>query len=288
MLRVPGDLPPEDGAAGAHGVAHGGDALQGQAQGFAGLRRAVGEREPRHLSLAGRHASLPARHLWTPNLCTGSLASTSLPGCIPGWSPSMEGRLCIPVADHTGSSWVLGCVVTWALFVVLLLLPAVHAEERPAEPHDQAARSPQAPRSKCWLGLGPVGLRWPGWTEALWFLPVVGSGGPWGSQADLPCPHLALVPLPIPPACSAPPAPSASSLGLSCSCMRPSSTAGRSCLCARSVGTGPRAATGCRCTSRPSTGVAGSHHTAAGSWGGQRPRSRWYAFMRAQEAHSAS
>lgn len=31
MLRVPGDLPPEDGAATAHGVPHRGDALQGLA-----------------------------------------------------------------------------------------------------------------------------------------------------------------------------------------------------------------------------------------------------------------
>ena len=53
MLRMPGDLPTEDGAALAHGVSHRGDALQ-----------------------------------------------------------------------------------------VFLLLPAVHAEERLAEPHDQAARSP--------------------------------------------------------------------------------------------------------------------------------------------------
>ncbi|XP_012920652.1 telomere zinc finger-associated protein isoform X6 [Heterocephalus glaber] len=62
---------------------------------------------------------------------------------------------------------------------------------------------------------------------------------------------------------SAPPAPSASCPGLSYSCMRPSSTAGRNCLCARSAGTGPRAATGCRCTSRPSTGTSG--HTCASS-----------------------
>lgn len=32
VLRVPGDLPPEDGAAGAHGVSHRGNALQGQAR----------------------------------------------------------------------------------------------------------------------------------------------------------------------------------------------------------------------------------------------------------------
>ena len=32
VLCVPGDVPPEDGAAGAHGVPHGGDALQGQAR----------------------------------------------------------------------------------------------------------------------------------------------------------------------------------------------------------------------------------------------------------------
>lgn len=30
MLRVPGDVPPEDGAAGAHGVTHWGNALQGR------------------------------------------------------------------------------------------------------------------------------------------------------------------------------------------------------------------------------------------------------------------
>lgn len=36
MLRMPGDLPPEDGAAGAHGVSHRGDALQGQACLFQG------------------------------------------------------------------------------------------------------------------------------------------------------------------------------------------------------------------------------------------------------------
>lgn len=32
MLRMPGDLPAEDGAAGAHGVSHRGNALQGQAR----------------------------------------------------------------------------------------------------------------------------------------------------------------------------------------------------------------------------------------------------------------
>lgn len=33
MLRVPGDIPPEDGAAGAHGVTHWGNALQGRSAG---------------------------------------------------------------------------------------------------------------------------------------------------------------------------------------------------------------------------------------------------------------
>lgn len=33
MLRVPGDIPPEDGAAGAHGVTHWRNALQGRPAG---------------------------------------------------------------------------------------------------------------------------------------------------------------------------------------------------------------------------------------------------------------
>ena len=63
------------------------------------------------------------------------------------------------------------------------------------------------------------------------------------------------LPLPAWSACSAPPVPSASCLGQSCSCMKLSSTVVRSCLCVRSVGTGPRAGMACRCTSRPSTGA---------------------------------
>lgn len=57
MLRMPGDLPPEDGAAGAHGVSHRGDALQGQA----------------HLS--------QGHGLWGEGVCS------CLTGVVPGTSP---------------------------------------------------------------------------------------------------------------------------------------------------------------------------------------------------------
>lgn len=58
------------------------------------------------------------------------------------------------------------------------------------------------------------------------------------------------------PACSVPLVPSASCLGRNSNYTRLLSTVGKSCLCVRSVGTGPRAAMGCRCTSRPSTGMS--------------------------------
>lgn len=79
----------------------------------------------------------------------------------------------------------------------------------------------------------------------------------WGScgcRTAPPWPHLDH-PLPVSSICSAPLVPSASCLGQSYSCTRLLSIAERSSSCVRSVGTGPRAATGCRCTSRPSTGM---------------------------------
>lgn len=45
--------------------------------------------------------------------------------------------------------WVLASSGDWACFPVLLLPSAVHAEEGLAEPHDQAAWSPQAPCCEC-------------------------------------------------------------------------------------------------------------------------------------------
>ncbi|XP_029395776.1 telomere zinc finger-associated protein isoform X1 [Mus pahari] len=81
-----------------------------------------------------------------------------------------------------------------------------------------------------------------------------GSGGSGTAQS---CPHLDALPLPVSPTCSAPLVPSASCLGRSYSCTRLLSIVEKSSLCVRSVGTGPRAATGCRCTSRPSTGMKG-------------------------------
>lgn len=65
-------------------------------------------------------------------------------------SPSISGWG-VPSGAHIGQGW-LGCrlaQVPVACFPVLLLLPAVHAKEGLAEPHDQAARSAQAPRCKC-------------------------------------------------------------------------------------------------------------------------------------------
>lgn len=137
---------------------------------------------------------------------------------------------------------------------VLLLLPAVHAEEGPAEPHDQAARSPQAPCGKrqamprveagpaAMLGASPG--RQCGWSRAGRLCGFPGQGLQ-GCSSLWPCLPLSL---------SVPPVPSASCPGRSCSCTRRSSTVGRSCLCARSAGTGHRAGMACRCTSRPSTG----------------------------------
>lgn len=149
---------------------------------------------------------------------------------------------------------------------MFLLLPAVHAEEGLAEPHDQAARSPQASCCKCQTGLGPGALMQHEQSEAAVAVPRMGRKpcglchwGIVGACGDPRQPHavltwpwaLCLSPLPH----SVLPVPSASCPGQSCSCMRLSSTVGRSCLCVRSVGTGPRAATDCRCTSRPSIGV---------------------------------
>lgn len=79
-----------------------------------------------------------------------------------------------------------------------------------------------------------------------------GSCGPWTAQ---PCPHLDPLPLPVSPFCSAPLVPSASCLGRSYSCTKLLSIVEKSSLCVRNVGTGPQAAMGCRCTSRPSTGI---------------------------------
>lgn len=138
---------------------------------------------------------------------------------------------------------------------VLLLLPAVHAEEGPAEPHDQAAWSPQAPCGKCQpvpkMGAGPSVIpgaspgRWCGWPRAGRLCGFPGQG----LHAAL------LLTLALPPLyLSVPLVPSASCPGRSCSCTRRSSTVGRSCLCARSAGTGHQAGMACRCTSRPSIG----------------------------------
>lgn len=130
---------------------------------------------------------------------------------------------------------------------MLLLLPAVHAEEGLAESPDQAARRPQAPRRECRAG---------------WALGT-GSGERWSEPGGLrgfcrvedrePLPALTRVLLRL--SHSVPPVPSASCPGRNCSCTRLSSTVGRSCSCVRSVGTGPPAGMACRCTSRPSTGV---------------------------------
>lgn len=79
-----------------------------------------------------------------------------------------------------------------------------------------------------------------------------GSGGSGTAQ---PCPHLDVLPLPVSSTYSAPLVPSASCLGRSYSCTRLLSIVEKSSLCVRNAGTGPRAATDCRCTSRPSTGM---------------------------------
>lgn len=51
---------------------------------------------------------------------------------------------------------------------MLLLRPAVHAEEGLAEPYDQAARSPQAPRCKCQAGLSIGAGVFPARVRRLW------------------------------------------------------------------------------------------------------------------------
>ncbi|XP_059997563.1 telomere zinc finger-associated protein isoform X2 [Lagenorhynchus albirostris] len=70
VLRVPGDIPPEDGAAGAHGVPHGGDALQGQA---------------RLVPMAGGRGATP-----------GALPPSPLPGMVSGGLPLTSRRGALP------------------------------------------------------------------------------------------------------------------------------------------------------------------------------------------------
>ena len=62
MLRVPGDIPPEDGAAGAHGVTYWGNALQGRSAG------------PRVTGGMGMRTPLPAVVLGTSPLKPAFLA----------------------------------------------------------------------------------------------------------------------------------------------------------------------------------------------------------------------
>lgn len=272
MLRVPGDLPPEDGAADAHGVPHGGDALQGQAW---PVPRAVGQEAAQDPSpwvpppCSFKEPRLPcpssAPHLQAGPLVLWGLVSShrgqAQHPC--GWgmgrlpaSPAGPCPLSPPAQGWPG--YGAGCPrCLWPCLPVLLLLPAVHAEEGLAEPHDQAARSSQAPRCECVavLRAGPARsdagtVAAPG--VAVRFLPCGVSRG--ARTPGQPRPALTLLPLSGPFCPSVPPVPSASCPGQNCSCTRLSSTAERSCLCVRSVGTGPRAGTACRCTPRPSTG----------------------------------
>lgn len=192
MLRVPGDVPPEDGAAGAHGVPHGGDALQGQARPVpnAGGRGAA-PGSPPHPPCLALHVGWCRGLSFQPAQCSCVFGRDSvtgrqpqpLPGCdlhtcsrpsisgwalLPGSCPSSPGVTQLPVL-------LVASEVTVTCLAVLFLLPAVHAEEGPAESHDQAAWSPQAPCGKCQavprMGAGPTAMpgassgRWCGWSR---------------------------------------------------------------------------------------------------------------------------
>ena len=177
-----------DGVAGAHGVPHGGDALQGQARPVpraGGRGAAPGSLPPSPLPgmVSGGFPSPAVEEPCPPSPCPvlpylwarllllsaeGSLslgvgiAPEALPSVAftPGRGASASGSLRIsavpclwvPARQPGGGQGSVGAAAsggTVACLPVLLLLPAVHAEEGPAEPHDQAARSAQAPRGEC-------------------------------------------------------------------------------------------------------------------------------------------
>lgn len=113
----------------------------------------------------GQPQPLPGcdRHTWSR-----SLRASQAGPCL-RFPPNSPGVTQLPVV-------LVASGVTVTCLAVLLLLPAVHAEEGPAEPHDQAARSPQAPCGKCQatprVGAGPAAMpgaspgRRCGWSRA--------------------------------------------------------------------------------------------------------------------------
>ncbi|XP_029086123.1 telomere zinc finger-associated protein isoform X2 [Monodon monoceros] len=87
VLRVPGDIPPEDGAAAAHGVSHGGDALQGQVW-----------LVPRAGGRGAAPGALPPSPL--PGMVLGGLPLTSRRGALPSLPVSPCPRVPCPVLPH--------------------------------------------------------------------------------------------------------------------------------------------------------------------------------------------
>lgn len=271
MLRVPGDLPPEDGAADAHGVPHGGDALQGQAR---PVPRAVGQEAAQDPSpwvpppCSFKEPRLPcpssAPHLQAgPLVLRGLVSSHREQAQHPcGWG---MGRLPVSPAGpcplspppRGGRAMVRGVPGACGLVFQCSSCSQQFMQKKDLQSHMIKLHGAPKPHavSVAVLRAGPARsdagtVAAPG--VAVRFLPCGVSRG--ARTPGQPRPALTLLPLSGPFCPSVPPVPSASCPGQNCSCTRLSSTAERSCLCVRSVGTGPRAGTACRCTPRPSTG----------------------------------